>query len=354
MSTTKPLDSLDVPIVKSRRWGRHALGMLISIICLLFMARKIDFHNLALALSQFQWSYLIYGIFSLSIGYSLRIIRWTLMLKAAGSKVKVTACAAPFLGAIALNNILPLRLGDLVRAFVFPTAIGVDKATATSSLVMERLLDLVTLFACLMLGLVIAKGTQLPDWLANSVVSLVSLSGLALVLVFSFSGKLARHLSSFCAANEAGSKLTSRDKVFRAIAKLLWGFEAMSRLRVLLTLFAISIIAWVCEAGLFWSLLIGFRLETSLALGMMVMAIVTFSTLVPSSPGYIGPFHLAAFAAISILGGTTDQAASFAVLSHLALWIPTTLAGGIAMMLTPELFRSVMIRPNNKKLNPIY
>ena len=59
----------------------------------------------------------------------------------------------------------------------------------------------------------------------------------------------------------------------------------------------------------------------------------------PSSPGYVGPFHLAAFTAVSLVGGTVDQAASFAVIVHLALWLPTTIAGMIAIGMDPELFR---------------
>jgi hypothetical protein len=70
------------------------------------------------------------------------------------------------------------------------------------------------------------------------------------------------------------------------------------------------------------------------------MSIATLSTLVPSSPGYVGPFHLAAFTAVSLIGGTAAQAGSFAVLAHLALWLPTTAAGAIAILFRPELFRS--------------
>ena len=119
MPTMKSVDTLNTPPIKNRRWGQSLLGVFISVICLSLIVRKVDLHSLALALSQFQWPYLINGLILLSLGYCFRIIRWTLMLQAAGSKVKIRTCAAPFLGSIALNNILPLRIGDLVRAFIF-------------------------------------------------------------------------------------------------------------------------------------------------------------------------------------------------------------------------------------------
>lgn len=340
MSNTETLNALSASPGKTGGWSKHILGLLISAACLILIARKVDLSGLSLALSQFQWIFLIYGLFSLAIGYFFRVARWTLMLRAAKAPVKLATCTAPFLGSMALNNLLPLRLGDVVRAFVFPSAIGVDKATATSSLVMERLVDVLTVFACLMIGLVITKGTQLPTWLAQSVLTMVTLGSLALAMMFLFSGRLARWLTGLTPTD--GKPYSTKEKLFKALANLLFGFEAMSRWRVLAALFAVSIIVWVCESGLFWCLLMGFHLETSLPPAMMVMAIVTFSTLVPLSPGYIGPFHLAAFTAISLLGGAAGQAASFAVLSHLSLWLPTTLAGVIAILFTPELFKAVI------------
>jgi hypothetical protein len=41
-----------------------------------------------------------------------------------------------------------------------------------------------------------------------------------------------------------------------------------------------------------------------------------------------------------MLGGSSAQAASFAVLAHLGVWLPTTLAGGIAILVNPGLFKA--------------
>ncbi len=270
----------------------------------------------------------------------MRIVRWSTILRAAGADVSSVACASPYLGSIALNNVLPIRLGDVVRALVFPSAIGVGKAMATGSLVMERLLDLMTLLACLVIGLVISSKVQLPDWLANAAVSLAVLSGIALALVFFFSGILSR----WCNRLIDGSCVRGHDRRVRlvtALRNLLGSFEAMSRIPVLISLFVLSMLIWMGEAGLFWALLYGFGLEAGPETAVVVMAIATLSTMVPSSPGYIGPFHLAAYIAISMLGGTPGQAASFAVLSHLGLWLPTTLAGAVAILINPQLFSRV-------------
>lgn len=327
-----------------KSWKKNAIGILISVACLGFISWRIDVDQFVKAIASFQWVWLLVGLCSLAVGYTVRIVRWSSLLRAAGVRVTPAKCAAPFLGSIALNNILPMRLGDVVRALVFPAAIGVGRTVATGSLVMERLVDLMTLLVCLMLGLLATSGAQLPEWLIGTTVSLAIAGSVVLALVFFFSGWLSRWVGR-TARSPATSK---RERIQHAFRDLLVGFDAMSRLPVLLTLFALSMLVWAGEAGLFWSVLRGFGLEASAGAAMVVMAIATLSTLVPSSPGYVGPFHLAAFAAVAMLGGTPAQAASFAVLAHLGVWLPTTLAGALAILFNPQLFGRVKTTANQK------
>lgn len=315
-----------------RSWWKHAIGALITVLCVVVIARQVNLADVLAAIAHFQWPCLAAGIGMLAFGYSLRIVRWSMLLGAGGAAVTFGNCAAPFLGSIALNNVLPLRVGDLVRAFVFPVAMGVPKTTATSSLVMERLIDLMTLLCCLAIGLFAIRTATVPPMLSESAVTLALVGGVALTLGFLFSGMLARQLEA-----RASGKLAAP---LRALAALLHGVQAMSRPRVLAATLLLSMLIWVGESGMFYFIMRGLGLDATPVMALLVMAIATLSTLVPSSPGYVGPFHLAAFTAIGLVGGTAAQAGSYAVLSHLALWLPTTLAGALAIVSRPELFRA--------------
>lgn len=327
-----------------KNWKRNVAGILVSVACLGFIASRIDLDEFVKAIANFQWRWLILGLISLGAGYTVRIVRWSSLLRAAGAPVPPSKCAAPFLGSIALNNILPMRLGDVVRAMVFPTALGIDRITATGSLVMERLVDLMTLLVCLVLGLVTTSRARLPAWLIDTAVGLAIVGSLLLAAVFFFSGWLARWIGR----NAHPLQASRRERMLQALRNLLASFDAMSRLPVLLALFGLSMLVWAGEAGLFWSLLWGFGLQASAGAAIVVMAIATLSTLVPSSPGYVGPFHLAAFAAVAMLGGTSAQAASFAVLAHLAVWLPTTVAGTLAILFNPQLFGRAKVMSNQQ------
>jgi len=321
---------------KSGGWLKHAVGAIITLVCIVVIARLVDLDELMTAIRQFDWPYLVFGLAFLAGGYLLRILRWSLLLGATGARVGFGNCLAPFLGSITLNNVLPLRAGDIVRAFVFPAAMGVPKTTAASSLVMERLIDLMTLLCCLAIGLFAIRTAQVPPMISESALTLAIVGGLALVLTFLFSGALANVISSAAARRGPEDRLAG---VMTTVSALLRGFNAMSRPRVLASTLVISMLVWVGESGLFYFMMRGFGLDATPAMALLVMAIATLSTLVPSSPGYVGPFHLAAFTAISLVGGSAAQAGSFAVLCHLALWLPTTLVGAVAILSRPELFR---------------
>jgi len=325
---------------KQKRCIKHVIGAAVTLVCLLAIARLVNFSEVMDALEHFRWHYLVLGIASLAFGYAVRIFRWSVMLSAASHAVGFRNCAAPFLGAIALNNVLPLRLGDVIRALVFPGAMGVTKTVATTSLVVERLIDLVTLIACLALGILAVSTLDILPAIKQTAVILAALGGIALALGFFFSGTFAR-LFTKLGIDQPTSKIPPKlQTVFRTVGGLFESFEVMSRPRVLGLMLLLSMLVWLGESGLFYFALLGLGLDASPLMALLVMAIATLSTLAPSSPGYVGPFHLAAFTAVTLIGGTTAQAGSYAVIVHLALWLPTTIVGALAIWSRPALFKA--------------
>ncbi|CAN7246459.1 flippase-like domain-containing protein [Trinickia sp. LjRoot230] len=317
---------------------RQLVGVGISIACLVLVFRKVDVAQLRIALENFKWHFLALGIASLAIDYAVRIQRWAVLLRAGEANVTGWACAAPFLGSITLNNVLPFRAGDLVRALLFPAAIGVRRVTATASLLLERLIDMLTLLMSLGIGLSLSPVAHVPEWLGHTVTGLAIGGCVTLFLIAVLNGPLLRLLASLRAIADRRGLL----KVGSGIALLIEltrDAAGMSRPRVLGALALLSAVIWVGETGLFWAVLHGLSIDAAFPAALTIMAIATLSTLVPSSPGYVGPFHLAAYSAAVMLGGSSAQAASFAVLAHLGLWLPTTLAGSIAILAKPALFK---------------
>ncbi|GAB2921235.1 lysylphosphatidylglycerol synthase transmembrane domain-containing protein [Paraburkholderia jirisanensis] len=317
---------------------RQILGVGISIVCLILVFRKVDFNQLRLALEDFRWHFIALGLMSLAVDYALRIQRWAVMLRAGGATVSGWSCAAPFLGSITLNNVLPFRAGDLIRALVFPSAIGVRRVTATASLLLERLVDMLTLLISLGIGLSLNPVGKMPEWLGRSVVALAVIGCIALVLIVTLNKPIVR-LLHWLHGRFSRASLQKLSNPLLVLADLTRDIGEMSRPRALIALALLSMVIWAGETGLFLAVLRGLNIDAGFPAALTIMAIATLSTLVPSSPGYVGPFHLAAYSAAVMLGGSAAEAASFAVLAHLGLWLPTTLAGSIAILAKPALFK---------------
>lgn len=321
-------------------------GAAVTVLSLYAIFRKVNLTETLIAFKQFHWPYLMLIIGSLGFGYTIRIFRWSIMLSATGETASWATCAPPFLGSIALNNILPLRLGDVIRAFVFPASMGISKTTATGSLLMERLIDLITLLGCLAIGLALNITATLPTFLTHLAIGLAVSSSGFLIFGFLFSKELSESMLRL--AHHATKKKQRLFHFFMFISQLLESIQAISKPRVLFIILSLSSLVWIGETGSFYFLLLGFGFTAHLALALIVMAVATLSTLIPSSPGYFGPFHLAAFMVISLVGGSPAQASSFAILSHLALWLPTTLVGLLFILMNPALFRML---PSKENLN---
>jgi hypothetical protein len=325
---------------------RQFIGVGVSIVCLVLVFRKVNFDEVAAAVEHFHWHYLAFGLVALALDYFVRILRWAVMLRAGGAIVSARSCAAPFLGSITLNNVLPFRAGDVIRALVFPAALGVSRVTATASLVFERLVDMLTLLACLGIGVLLSSSATIPGWLQKSVIVLAVVGCGTLFLIAVLSNHVVRVLAYV--EDRVAPRSAKLAKIVATASGLLQSIGAMSRPGVLFVVGGLSACIWVGETGLFWAIMRGLNIDVKFSAALMTMAVTTLSTLVPSSPGYIGPFHFAAYTMAVISGSSTSDAASFAVLAHLALWIPTTLSGGIAILLKPSLFERH--RPAEKKL----
>ncbi|TCV95753.1 hypothetical protein EC912_10297 [Luteibacter rhizovicinus] len=331
--------SLTTPTKGKNGIVRLIIGCALSAVCLYFVFRNIRFEEVGRALATFRWPYLIVGVLSLAAGYTARIFRWKLLLKACGPKVTTAACASPFLASIALNNVLPFRLGDVVRALVFPAALGVTKTGATATLVLERLVDLLTLLMCLAVAASFFPKGALPASVVDIVIVLSVIGSVALLGLILFTGLIVRLVRWFATRIEPKAP-TKVVVVVRAIADLVEALQSISRMRTVFAALAISFVAWAGELGLYLALMQGIGMAFSLPGGLLLMSMATIATLVPSSPGYVGPYHLAAFTAAHLMGGSSTQAMTLAVLCHLGVWLPTTIAGATVMIFNRNLFNA--------------
>ena len=117
-------------------------GLLISAFFLWYTFRGISFAQIrTLRIVNPIW---LLGVLGFTVAsYTLRCVRWTRMLRSTGARFAV--CARVLMTSLAANNILPLRIGDIMRVFTYAADLGTSPSVILSTVILEKLLDIFVL-----------------------------------------------------------------------------------------------------------------------------------------------------------------------------------------------------------------
>lgn len=311
------------------RSPRVWLGVPISIVFLYLSFRGQRPDEIRDALSRVDWRLLPLALALLYTGIAIRAYRWHVLLRPVCDIPTRDVFPVMIVG-YAANNVLPLRAGELVRAWVLGRRYGVRKTAALATIAVERLFDGVTML--LFVGgaaTVIGLNAELRHVaLAAAAVFAAAIAGLVVLLV----GGSLRDRALGLVLGPLPARLATR--VERMAESFLAGLGVLSRRRDLALVAATSVIAWGFEAAMYWTVARAFGDPLAGALtpaaALLVTAIANLATLVPSGPGYVGTFEAGVLLAVNgALGIGRGLALSFAVLLHLLLWLPVTLWGAV-------------------------
>lgn len=297
------------------------LGLALSAIFLYATLSTVPFSRLlaVLANARPEWIAISFGFIALA--YALKIYRWATMLRGLGSTVRLRQAAVPFLGGVAFNNVLPFRAGDMIRVAAFQRFTGIPASGQIGSLVLERLLDLLVLLAFLFATITYFEAEALDAALLAGL-KLAALAVAAGILLF------------IAAPNVIGIVVRSAEKRLprlrpagEALLRLSAAVATLSRPLLLVQVTFISILAWLAEGGAFFAVGQALGVAATPEAALLALSIGTLSTIIPSSPGYVGTFHY--FTARTLVGSGASEvaAAAFAILIHALLWLSTTATG---------------------------
>ncbi len=153
------------------------LGIAISIIALYLTLRDVPFDAFMRALGAAQAVWFIPAFVAFMAVLVTRAARWSTLM--GGTPLGITFHAQNI--GYMLNMILPFRVGEIGRAFVIGQKTEVSTATAFSSIVVERLLDLA---AVVLMFVVFAQFIPMDPGLARA----ATISAVLVVMLIAFVG----------------------------------------------------------------------------------------------------------------------------------------------------------------------
>ena len=227
-----------------------------------------------------------------------------------------------------VNNLLPLRVGEVARTYLLNRWCRIPYGATIASLVVERVLDGLSLAMLLLVALSVVPAPGYLRW-AGGVAALGFLSGAALLALGAWRTSAITAIARF-----AARFLPSR---FGAVVERLAASFARALVLVhdpvrLTRVLGLSLLAWCFELGLFYMLLLSFRLPASYPLALLVGSSANFATLVPSSPGYAGTFDGVLTKVLGDVAGiAAGQAFAYDVVVHATLFLPVVVVGTLVL-----------------------
>src|SRR6187549_1748180 len=157
----------------------------------------INLQQLISTIAQANPWYLLLASIVYYIGFPLRGYRWVLLLRGAGTNIRLRDSTEIIFISWLVNCLVPAKLGDVYRAYLVKVNNGVSASLAFGTIFIERVFDL---FAIVLLGLAAGfwsfRAGMSPEVQVVFAIGLVVIAvlGIGLFLVRNFGSRLVRRL----------------------------------------------------------------------------------------------------------------------------------------------------------------
>jgi len=229
-----------------------------------------------------------------------------------------------------LTMLLPFRAGDLARAVLIGNVPPITLARGVSTMVVERLLDM--LFIVTMLPFTLAEVDALPNWMQVGARG-SGIAAIAAILIL-IAAANQRPFALKISAVILNRLPLDTNRWLKRADDLLAGLNSLTRLKDGVVLIGYSIIIWLPILFSYRIVMQAVNIQPTWAMTGFVVAAAALSIAAPSSPGQIGVFHAGVTAALVFLGQDKSAAASFAVIYHALNLVSMVVLGAIGLMRT--------------------
>jgi len=325
-----------------RRQLTRLVGYLVSATCLVVLAWRVDWGVFAHDFLQARPALLVLAVPFIVATYASFTLRWRVLLGSERAPSLFRVGCILMTGYFA-NAVLPLRAGDALRVALLRNRYGHPVARVVGSIVLERLLDVITLLA---FGAVLAAFASLPEKIVGPLrgTAVVAFIGILIILMIVvraswIAAVLERSLTRINTRLAASSARHLHH--FVDVIRLVTRGDRQSNTR-LAGAILLSAIGWGTFAIAMMLCTAAFQVHPAFTGGLLLTVMTNLGSAIPASPGSLGVYHALAVLALSVWDTGFDVALAVATVSHAIATGVQLLLGSLAMLMTD---RSALSRP---------
>jgi uncharacterized protein (TIRG00374 family) len=293
-----------------RRWIFLGASLLVSGLFLWLALHDVPLAEVVDGIRQANIGWVIVSLICVFCGQATRAIRWRGLV---GFRVPMIR-SLHILNVTMLLNQLPLRAGEVARSLL-ATQSGVPVVTAATSIVVERLIDVVAVVVTLALVL-----SRLPSAPA-AVTQTAALFGIAAVAAFIVLIVFARYPQI---AHRVLAWIETRFPVFKRlnfvkrVDEVLDGLRPLTHTGSAAHAVGWTVISWAFSAAIFYALQRALNIDgiDRVLSSLLGVTLASFSVAIPVSVAAIGPFELAVQVAGDVVGMNPVTATTLGFLVH--------------------------------------
>lgn len=268
--------------------------------------------DLVMTIDKVHPLYLGVAIAVCLVAWFLRGWRYREILGGMGIRVRYTFSTACIFLSQTANLIVPARLGDLVRLFILKHEHLATYSQGFSSIVVERIFDVVTV--ALLGFLALPFVLHVPDWFLP-LLAVPIVGGIAFAIFLWFFGD--RH---------------SENRILAIFYDILAEIrEASLNLRAVVVLGASSVVIWLVDIAVCAVVALMFGEWVPVSVFVLAVVIGNLVKAVPITPGGVGTYEFALALTFELTGMAPATATVIAVVDHL-IKNGVTLIGGVASL----------------------
>jgi uncharacterized protein (TIRG00374 family) len=306
------------------RLFRLSIGYLIAAACLGWVLYHVHPGQLIDHVRNMNWPLIALAIAFNNLIYVCQGVRWRFLLWPLMHTQMTDTIQAIYVGFFT-NEILPLRFGEVARAYLLGRWYSAKFADILPSVILERLLDagwlmlgigITAFFAPLTANLV--RGAQLFG------IIVVTLAAIFMFAVFQKGRTLEHHENSLVSRN-----LTRKISAF--LEKLAVGLQRIGFSLWFFLAALFSFMALAMESVSLWLAITGYGLSLTFLESAAVLMIVRIGTALPNAPANIGTYQFFMAMGLHLFGIDKSVATNFSLVIFFVLSVPLWIIGFLAL-----------------------
>ena len=311
--------------------GLRLVGLAISAVALVVVLASMDMGEAVRLIGRASVPVLALGLGLLLVQLVIRATRWRILLprRADGRPVPLHVAAPALLVGYLGNAVLPLRLGEPIRAAIVARTERLDFLVCFGATLTERVVDTATL-AVVVFVAAVSLGTTISILAVTGTAAAAGLVILGLLVTVGLSRTtlaITRRLRDWTGSPRV-------DHIAGRAVAFAQGVDRGRSPRRLLAVAALSCLCWGLDALVFWLVAQAIDVQLSFPAAVLIAGMTVLVTAIPAAPGYVGTYELAATSTAAALGVPGGEALAVAVLAHILTTVPLALGGLLALGLS--------------------